>query len=274
MKLNKTENWNNQRRIFAICNYIKQRLLFPVHKWSMEVLSRLRTDGTFNQEFPLSLLREGKKNECYSFDLKSATDRWPLSVMFALMSCMFGPTLASSIVNSSLGLNTFLVGKPIVKRMSEVAFLCGQPLGYYSSWSLFALSHHYVVWLAAKRAYPQRTTPFKDYALLGDDILITDALVAQQYRILLDKLGVTISEAKSIISETGCVEFAKRFWVKSMQIDLSPVSLRLLLSCRTTIGLCSIRNKYPVSVSTLQRLGGAGFRVRSLSRLNLNVGKD
>lgn len=83
-----------------------------------------------------------------------------------------------------------------------------------------------------------------------------------------------ISEAKSIISETGCVEFAKRFWVKSMQIDLSPVSLRLLLSCRTTIGLCSIRNKYPVSVSTLQRLGGAGFRVRSLSRLNLNVGKD
>ncbi|KAM3320317.1 hypothetical protein P3S67_007517 [Capsicum chacoense] len=229
----------------------------------MEVLSRLRTDGTFNQEFPLSLLREGKKNECYSFDLKSATDRWPLSVMFALMSCMFGPTLASSIVNSSLGLNTFLVGKPIVKRMSEVAFLCGQPLGYYSSWSLFALSHHYVVWLAAKRAYPQRTTPFKDYALLGDDILITDALVAQQYRILLDKLGVTISEAKSIISETGCVEFAKRFWVKSMQIDLSPVSLRLLLSCRTTIGLCSIRNKYPVSVSTLQRLGGAGFRVRS-----------
>ncbi|KAM3357442.1 hypothetical protein P3S68_020372 [Capsicum galapagoense] len=166
----------------------------------MEVLSHLRTDGTFNQEFPLSLLREGKKNECYSFDLKSATDRWPLSIMFALMSCMFGTTLASLIVNGSLGLNTFLVGKPIVKRMSEVAFLYGQPLGYYSSWSLFALSHHYVVWLAAKRAYPQRTTPFKDYALLGDDILITDALVAQQYRILLDKLGVTILEAKSIIS--------------------------------------------------------------------------
>ncbi|PHT54893.1 hypothetical protein CQW23_03379 [Capsicum baccatum] len=96
---------------------------------------------------------------------------------------------------SSLGLNTFLVGKLIMKRMSKVAFLYGQPLGYYSLWSLFALSHHYVVWLAAKRVYPQRTIPFKDYALLGDDILITDALVAQQYRILLDKLGVTISEA-------------------------------------------------------------------------------
>ncbi|KAF3677612.1 putative NADH-ubiquinone oxidoreductase chain 4L-like [Capsicum annuum] len=136
-------------------------------------------DGTFNQEFPLSLVREGKKNECYSFDIKSATDHWSLSVMFALMSCMFGPTLSSSIVNSSLGLNTFLVGKPIVKKMSEFSFLCGQPFGYYSSWSLFALSHHYVVWLAAKQAYLQRTIPFKDYALLGDDILITDVLVAQ-----------------------------------------------------------------------------------------------
>ncbi|PHU03937.1 hypothetical protein BC332_29188 [Capsicum chinense] len=82
-------------------------------------------------------------------------------------------------------------------------------------------------------------------------------------RILLDKLGVTISEAKSIIPKTSCVEFAKRFWVKSMQIKLSPVSLRLLLSCRMTIGLCSIRNKYPVSVSTLQWLVGTGFRIRS-----------
>ncbi|KAF3680265.1 hypothetical protein FXO37_03398 [Capsicum annuum] len=32
---------------------------------------------------------------------------------------------------------------------------------------------------------------------------------------------------------------------------------------RMTIGLCSIRNKYPVSVSTLQRLVGMGFRIRS-----------
>ncbi|KAF3671346.1 hypothetical protein FXO38_06616 [Capsicum annuum] len=78
-----------------------------------------------------------------------------------------------------------------------------------------------------------------------DDILITDELVVQKYRILLDKLGLTVSKAKSIISKTGCIEFAKRFWVKSMQIDLSQVSLRLLLSCRTTISLYFIRNKYP-----------------------------
>ncbi|KAH0663737.1 hypothetical protein KY290_006405 [Solanum tuberosum] len=159
----------------------------------MKVLSRLPADGAFDQERPLVRLRSQKKRNSFSFDLKSATDRWPLSVIYTFMSCMWGSTLASSIVNSSLGLNTFLIVPPMVKRVSEIAFLTGQPLGYYGSWSLFALSHHYMVWLAAKYAYPTSTTPFADYALLGDDILITDTEVARQYRILLDRLGVTIS---------------------------------------------------------------------------------
>ncbi|PHT75763.1 hypothetical protein T459_19285 [Capsicum annuum] len=74
-------------------------------------------------------------------------DRWPLSVIYSLMSCMWGSSLESSIVNSSLGRNTFLLDKPIVKKISKIAFLTGQPLGYYGSWSPFSLSHHYIVWL-------------------------------------------------------------------------------------------------------------------------------
>ncbi|KAK6791539.1 hypothetical protein RDI58_010620 [Solanum bulbocastanum] len=100
---------------------------------------------------------------------------------------IWGSTLASSIVNSSLGLNTFLVSPPMVKKISEVAFVTGQPLDYYSS-----------------------CTPFVDYALLGDDILIIDKKVVNQYSRLLDRLSVTISFAKSIGSENGTIEFAKR----------------------------------------------------------------
>lgn len=33
-----------KRRLFAICNSIKQRLLSPVHDWAFKVLSRIRTD--------------------------------------------------------------------------------------------------------------------------------------------------------------------------------------------------------------------------------------
>ena len=38
-----------KRRIFAIGNYVKQRLLKPYHDWAMELLRRLPMDGTFNQ---------------------------------------------------------------------------------------------------------------------------------------------------------------------------------------------------------------------------------
>ncbi|KAL4350807.1 hypothetical protein AHAS_Ahas10G0178900 [Arachis hypogaea] len=49
------------------------------------------------------------------------------------------------------------------------------------------------MWLAAKMAYPNSVTPFKDYAILGDDVLITDGNVASHYREILSKLGVQIS---------------------------------------------------------------------------------
>jgi len=141
--------------------------------------------------------------------------------------------------------------------MHEVAFVAGQPLGYYGSWSLFSLSHHFLVWLAAQNVQPSRNTPFSKYAILGDD------KVSSEYRRLLDKLGVTISLSKSIISSSGAIEFAKKFWVKGMQVDLSPVSLKSLLCARSTIGLCQIGVKYDCNINILQRNGGAGYRVRS-----------
>ena len=37
-----------KRRLFAIGNYVNQRLLAPVHEWLACVLRSLKTDGTFN----------------------------------------------------------------------------------------------------------------------------------------------------------------------------------------------------------------------------------
>uniref|UniRef100_A0A3Q7IUS3 Uncharacterized protein n=1 Tax=Solanum lycopersicum TaxID=4081 RepID=A0A3Q7IUS3_SOLLC len=169
----------------------------------MKVRSHLSMNGEFDQERPLVQLRSQKKSNSLYVDSKLATDRWPLSIIYTFMFCVWGSTLESSIVNR-------------------------HPLGYYGSWSLFALSHNYMVWLAAMYAYPTTTTPFADYALLGDDILITDTDVSRQYRILLDRL------AKSIISENRTLEFAKRFWIKDIG----------LTSSRTTVGLCILATKY------------------------------
>jgi hypothetical protein len=54
-------------RIFAIGNYLKQRLLRPVHDWAMAVLRRLPTDGTFDQEGPHHRLRAFKAEEVDAF---------------------------------------------------------------------------------------------------------------------------------------------------------------------------------------------------------------
>ncbi|KAL0294250.1 UNVERIFIED_CONTAM: putative mitochondrial protein [Sesamum calycinum] len=80
------------------------------------------------------------------------------------------------MVNSALATNLFYIpflirkGKDVPSRW--ISFVAGQPLGYRSSWPLSAFTHHVLVWWCAEQVYPGRL--FTGYALLGDDILITD----------------------------------------------------------------------------------------------------
>lgn len=73
-----------------------------------------------------------------------------------------------------------------------------------------------------------------------------------------------MSLPKSLVSSTGCVEFAKRFLVKGMRVDLSPISVKSLLSVHHPYGLMAVMDRYPPKrFSTLLRLGRAGYRVFS-----------
>lgn len=71
-----------------------------------------------------------------------------------------------------------------------------------------------MVWMAARRADPRRIIPFTAYALLGDDIVINDKVVAEEYYTLLEALGVSISVPKSLFSNVGALEFAKKYWIQ------------------------------------------------------------
>lgn len=77
-----------KRRLFIIGNYVKQCILMPYHDWAMAVLRRIPCDGTFNQTAPLKYVRFG--NDVSSFDLKSATDRFPSQILFHVMEALFG----------------------------------------------------------------------------------------------------------------------------------------------------------------------------------------
>lgn len=174
------------------------------------------------------------------------------------------------------------VQPPMVKKKARLSFIIGQPLDYLSSWPLFALSHYVVVWLAAERAYFKTRcgltdldvnneqflsqgskVPFKHYALLGDDIVIADEKVAEEYSLILQNLDVKIFKQKPFISKIGGMEFAKRFYVGGKA--LSPVSVRALLQCKTTLSLLALRVKYQLDFRVVARLSECGCK--ALGRL-------
>lgn len=51
-------------------------------------------------------------------------------------------------------------------------------MGALSSWAMLALTHHYIVLVAARRV---GLFDFTHYAILGDDIVIANDLVAATY---------------------------------------------------------------------------------------------
>ncbi|KAE9584285.1 putative RNA-dependent RNA polymerase, mitoviral (mitochondrion) [Lupinus albus] len=174
----------------------------------MKVLRRIPMDGTFDQVRPLDRLRSSI--QVYSYDLKSATDRWPLWYQLLDVS----PT-------------------PCTGRGYFPAFFrTGQPLGYYASWPLFTLSHYYLVWWCAEQVYPSKR--FTRYAILGDDICIADSKVAKVYRDALETLKI------------GCAEFAKKFRVRGLTVDLSPVSFQNLFNSHHIAGAMAVANTYSV----------------------------
>lgn len=72
-----------------------------------------------------------------------------------------------------------------------------------------------------------RKTRFEDYCILGDDIVIFDKTVACHYLTLIEELGVGVNLSKSLQSETGYMEFAKRFM--SQDHDLSPIGAKAMV---------------------------------------------
>ncbi|KAG2270045.1 hypothetical protein Bca52824_064600 [Brassica carinata] len=106
--------------LFAIGNYVNHRLFGGAEKTSPR---------TFNQTQPFDRLVGSRHS--FSFDLKSATDRWPLVFLFEVVQYLFDRYFASSVVNSAFACNIFEV--PFVKlkrRFSQVCFVAGHPLDF------------------------------------------------------------------------------------------------------------------------------------------------
>jgi hypothetical protein len=88
----------------------------------------------------------------------------------------------------------------------DYRYSVGQPMGAYSSWAAFTITHHLVV---AWAAHQSGLSNFCDYIILGDDIVIKNNKVAKNYIKAMTRLGVDISVPKTHVSK-DTYEFAKR----------------------------------------------------------------
>jgi len=210
-----------KRRIIAITDWWTQMLFRPLHDGLFRQLRLIPQDGTFHQWQPiekwvLPIVRLGAP--AYSFDLSAATDRLPIEFQRQVLSILIGPVYA--------WLWVIILDRDWMFNRAPVRYSVGQPMGAYSSWGMLAFCHHVLVQLAASRAGVSGWFP--SYAIVGDDIVIANKAVADSYQILLRTLGLQISISKSLISESGLLEFAKR-WTSATRGEISAVAPALLL---------------------------------------------
>lgn len=253
-------------RVFAMVDWWTQVLLRPLHLYIFSILRKIRQDATFDQgrgvRYANRLSQLGLKSYCY--DLSAATDRLPVLLQAMLVNNIvpgLGQVWAEILVSRS-----YMLPKAARRRgfyvPDSVRYAVGQPMGALSSWAMLALTHHFIVQLAAFKAGHRAW--FRLYVVLGDDVVIFDHDIAKEYCNIMADLGVDIGFAKSLVSKDS-FEFAKRYYRRGE--DLSPLSFREMdVASVSLYGLLMLLDRFAgseVGIAPVFKLRGFGYRALS-----------
>jgi hypothetical protein len=207
-------------RIFAIGDYWSQLSLKPIQISLYRTLQSIHTDATADQERGFqSLLKESAGKCTYCFDLSSASDRIPAFMQKHRLELMANRHVAESWFSVMTKRDFY------VKATGQsVRWTVGQPLGLLSSFPSFALWHHDIIQLAANWENIHNGKPlrfFKQYRLLGDDVVIFNTEVSRRYQWLLNQIGLKINMTKSVIGdkENSQIEFTKRLALRGKEMS-------------------------------------------------------
>lgn len=233
-RLSVKQELGGKDRVFAIVDYFTQCTLRPLHQHISKILRSIPSDTTWDQGAGSETIKSWTVGDqpTYSFDLSNATDRLPAQLQRAVLEALTG---CDEFADSWLYLMTQRDFR--FRRLTGIRYSVGQPMGAYSSWPIFALTHHLLVRVAARRAGINHP----EYFLLGDDICMRSEALSVEYLRILTELGVEISRSKSVTGKVA--EFAKRIYYRGGEISPIPVKLlssalkdsRLLLTLRSRL---------------------------------------
>jgi hypothetical protein len=212
-------------RTVAIPDFWTQLALKPLHHLLMGLLKLFPQDATFAQDSALRSFANMGYKHIWSLDLKAATDTIPQQLYKAVMVHLIGVRLADLWVDLLCSRRYDVVkGCPMGKTDESVSYTRGQPMGALSSWPAMALVHHVIVLYAASRV-GFGLFEFVAYLVLGDDVVIADERVAEEYILVCSELGVELSLAKSFVSRgRGVLQFASQVYI--CDVNVSPASLK------------------------------------------------
>jgi len=215
-KLSTFPDIEGKTRIVGILDYFSQSVLKKLHSFLFKILRKIPQDFTFNQGGFTDKIKDW--TEFYSCDLKDATDRVPIILIEKVLKGL----LPDDYVQSW---KSIMIDYPFLCKIKGegdqfISYKTGNPMGAYSSWASFAITHHFIIF---ECCYELKIPFYKaKYCLLGDDILIGDHNLYARYREKLKLYRVEVSEAKTHESEILC-EFAKRWIYKGQEISPYPL---------------------------------------------------
>lgn len=268
-------------RVFAMVDAWTQWLLEPLHKYIFAIIAQIAQDGTFDQLKPIRRLQDKyalnpRKRTFASIDLSAATDRLPISLQQVILKHLLEGVVPDP-VSFANNWRELLVGRPYqVKFNSEIQkqaicpkthptglfYSVGQPMGALSSWAMLALTHHAMMQWSCYKVYGNIGW-FRDYGVLGDDGVILNGKVVNEYRRLLSKIGVSAGLAKSILAKGKFViEFAKKFFVDQFQANMLPLKECIATKASTSL-ILEFARKYELSLNQILSFLGYGFKVKS-----------
>lgn len=203
-------------RVIAIADTFTQISLRPIHYLLDKVTARILNDYTRSHANGVKYLCS-LNCKLYSFDITSATDTIPRELGFWALKSVLKKGVSDTVHPWHINRIQREVERLMVDRdfrigdsQNTVRYTVGQPMGFYASFPMLALSQHVLVHLAGFLIYHK--IKYLPYAVVGDDICIGDELVALKYQELCNELSIPINKKKSVIGyRTG--EFCSRIFV-------------------------------------------------------------
>lgn len=194
----------------------------------MAALQSLVSDGTFSHNNVGEYAKQRTKEQSFIFcaDLTAFTDRFPAVIQeHLLLGLLPGREQLARAFWTLLAERQFVVAW----SGETVTYSCGQPMGAYASWPLCSLAHHLVIEYCGRDIKNVKSK----YRMIGDDVIITNELMAQRYQEVIEALGVSINYGKTVTSPKGdrhsSAEVAKQLFYNGRTLTpLTPGIMRSL----------------------------------------------